>query len=115
MARLSVASLTSAPNRCRLFYGASEEAARGEVAHKRAHPEGPRRRRLRRRHLVLKHADPRRRDSHHVALLVGEAAARLVAVLDRREERAEEQREPVREMMLAHRLAEQFLRVAADL
>ena len=81
-----------------------------EVAHQRASSEFPGRRVARGRDDVDERAELWRRNAHLVADLVGKAAARLVAILGRREQRAEEQHETVRIMMLAHAPAERVLR-----
>src|SRR3954467_15212341 len=75
----------------------------GKIAHQGPDPECPCRRQVRCRHAVDQGAELRRRDGDDVADLVGEAPARLVAVLDRREQGAEKQGESVRIMMLAPR------------
>src|ERR1044072_2297409 len=90
-----------------------EQPAFGEVAHQVADAEVPGRRGLGRGHAVDERAERGARDADDIALLVREAAAGMVAVLDRREERAEEQREAVGILMLAPRLADQLGRIAA--
>ncbi|MNN29530.1 hypothetical protein D3C81_1431380 [compost metagenome] len=65
---------------------------------------------------VVQATQQRAADAHQIAELVGEAAAGLVAVLGRREERTEEQQETVRVLVIAaDGLGHQFQRVAADL
>src|ERR1700709_1457270 len=89
-----------------------QQSPPGKIAHQSPDPECPGRRQVRCGDSVDQGAELRSRDGDDVADLVREAPARLVAVLDRREQGAEEQGEAVRIMMLAPRLADQLFRVA---
>ena len=89
---------------------------RGADSHQLRHAERPGRRLVAGRNLVLERAEPFRGNAHDVADLVGEAEALRAAVHDRREHRAEEQREAVRILVVpADRLGDELGRVAADL
>src|SRR3546814_17742762 len=92
-----------------------QQAAPRDLAHQRAYAADPGGRFGAGPHAVHQRAEPRFGDAHEVADLVGEAATRLVAILRRREQRAEEKDEAVGILMLAHRLAQQLFGVAADL
>src|SRR3546814_15325728 len=72
-----------------------QQAASGEIAHQRADAAGPGGRLGAGPHAVDQRAEPRLGDSHDVADLVGKAAPRLVAVLRRRQQGAEEQDDAV--------------------
>src|SRR3954452_22678622 len=93
----------------------SDEPARSEVAHKGAGAEGPGLAIARMPHPVDEPAELRRRDGDDVADPVGEALARHVAVLDRREHGAEEQHGAVGVAVIrADHLRDEVLRIAAD-
>src|SRR5688572_3488055 len=68
---------------------ATQQSAPRQVRHERPRSERPRLGVLAVHDLVGEHADLRRRDPHHVAHLVGEAAARVAAILERREHGAD--------------------------
>ena len=87
-----------------------------EIPHQRRRAEGPRLALIRRHHPVHQPPQLRRGDRHDVAGLVGEPLARRVAILHRREHRAEEQHRAVRiAVMRVHHLRHQIGRIAADL
>ncbi len=88
----------------------------GQVAHQRGGAEGPFRRLGGEAHGVDERPEPRRGDGDDVARVVGEALPRRVAVLHRREHRAEEQHQPVRILVVPpDGLRHEVGRVAADL
>ena len=70
---------------------------------------------LARSHAVDEGAEPRLGDAHDVAVVVGEPTAGLVAVVDRREHRAEVEHEAVGVLVVgADHLRDELGRVAAD-
>src|SRR3569832_663431 len=87
-----------------------QQPALGEVAHQVADAEFPGRCGLGRGHAIDERAQRWARDADDVALLVSEAAAWMVAVLDRCEQGPEEQREAVGILVLAHCLTNQHKR-----
>src|SRR5829696_9740633 len=90
-------------------FAPDQQPASAEVAHEGPHPEQPGRRRLRRGHAIDQGAEAGCRDADYIPLLMGKPPAGHVAILSRREQGAEEQREAVGIMMLAEGLANQIL------
>src|SRR5579871_1992000 len=87
----------------------SQHAARREIGHQRTDAEGPRLAGRRGLHAIGQRAELGRGDGDKIAVVMGEAAALGVAVLGRREHRAEEQREAIGILMgradgLAHQI-----------
>src|SRR4051812_39159268 len=100
--------------RCESVSG-TEQSSRRKVLHECAQPERPRLRVFRRVYAIDQRAEFRGGDAYFVPDLVREAAAVLIAILGRGEQRAKEQRKAVRIMMFAQRLPDELSRVAADL
>lgn len=91
-----------------------KQRARGKVCVERAHAERPRRDLGGKPHGVDKRAKRRRTDRHPIAEMVRKPAAGRVAVLDRREHRAEKQHEAIGILMVrAPGLRNEFERIAA--
>ena len=82
-------------------HAAFRPGLRGQRAEQVPHPEVPRGRLLARGHAVDERAELGRADRDHVAVVVGEAHAGRVAVLDRGERRAAEEHEAVRVLVAA--------------
>ena len=87
-----------------------------QALHQRADAERPGLALIAVAHAVDELAELRRRDRDDVVALVGKTLARRVAVLDRGEHRAQEQRKSVRILMLRpDGLGDEIGRIAADL
>src|SRR3712207_511471 len=94
---------------------ASKKAAPAEIFHQGSRPERPGLALIAGPHAVDELSELRRGDRHDVPDLVSKTHPRGIAILDRREHRAEKQDGPVRVLVMRpHHLRDKILRIAAD-
>src|SRR5690349_13379495 len=94
-------SLPGAPTRVSFTNDSSDKTAGGKIAHERTDTEIPGRCRIASHHGVDERSQLHGRDPYDIAHFVGESTTRLVAILNRGEQGAQEQHEAVRVLVAA--------------